>query len=82
MAYQQGDYHQARQLLEDNLLLRRQMNDRWGIALALNTLSSLARDTGAHDRACLYLEQALQLAQEIQSTPMVKDKTLSAITPF
>jgi predicted ATPase/class 3 adenylate cyclase len=65
LAEMQGDYERATQFNEEALKLRRQANDRPGIASSLTNLGSVARIQGAYDRAKASHEQALELWQEL-----------------
>lgn len=46
LAGEQGDYAATRALIEESLAIARELQDRWGVAVALNALAVFARDRG------------------------------------
>ncbi|WP_395143790.1 ATP-binding protein [Armatimonas sp.] len=65
LARMQGDYASARALNEENLALRRELDDRQGIAMALNNLGNLAQDQSDYVSACKLYEESLALKREL-----------------
>src|SRR5579871_441658 len=56
----QGDFATARRFVEQSLSLYREMNDRWGMAAALNALGIGSTDFGDYDAAQSYFERCLE----------------------
>jgi predicted ATPase/class 3 adenylate cyclase len=65
VATEVGDYDTAPGLLEQGLVIMRELNDRWGIANALRLLGWCAMRPGDYTQAKAYLEEALALLREI-----------------
>jgi len=61
----QGDYGQARQLLEEGLALARQGADPGDIARGLNSLGNVAQNQGDHAAARRFLAEALEVFREL-----------------
>ena len=59
LAWNQGDYLAARALLEESLNLRRELDDRQGVADTLNNLGNVAADQGDYPAARALLEESL-----------------------
>jgi predicted ATPase/class 3 adenylate cyclase/DNA-binding CsgD family transcriptional regulator/uncharacterized protein HemY len=68
LAIWQGDYRQARFLLEESLSLFRKLGDKASIALALDGQGSLAFRQGDYRRARALLEESLMLQREMGNT--------------
>jgi predicted ATPase/transcriptional regulator with XRE-family HTH domain/Tfp pilus assembly protein PilF len=66
LAHNQGDYAVAGVELEESIELWRELGDRRGLMLSLNTLGIVAKDLGEHARATAFLEEALSLAQALR----------------
>jgi len=64
LAWHQGDYPAARTLLEEGLELKRELEDRRGIASSLSTLGSVARYQGDYRAARALLEESLAIRRE------------------
>ncbi len=60
----QGDYSQAKTLLEESLTLRRELRDKAGIAWAVGELGALAQRKGDYGQARALLEESLTLSRE------------------
>ncbi len=56
----QGDFPAAESFLKRSLVLYQQLEDRWGIAAALNALGVMTRDRGDHYKAQQYFESSLE----------------------
>ncbi len=65
LAYGQGDYDDARGLLEESLRLYRQFGDKRGIAIALAQLGRLSHGQGDHASATTVLEESRALFEEL-----------------
>ncbi len=65
LAYQQGDYPQARQHLEASLALRRQIKDQAGMASTLNNLGNLAHDESQMEQADACYRESLALRRAL-----------------
>jgi tetratricopeptide (TPR) repeat protein len=57
----QGDYERASTLCEDSLALYRSLDDKQGMAIALNILGSVAENRGDYERAVMLSEESLAL---------------------
>ena len=55
-----GDFQAAQHFSEQSLMLYQGLNDRWGIAAALNALGIGARDSGDYETAQNYFERTLE----------------------
>jgi tetratricopeptide (TPR) repeat protein len=62
---EQGDYAVARSLLEESLMIRRQLGDKAGIAVSLNNLGMVAIQQGDYAIARSLLEESLLLCREV-----------------
>ncbi len=65
VASDQGEYTEARQLLEESLIIRRQLGDKAGLALSLNTLADVVLDEGAFTDARPLLDESLAISREL-----------------
>jgi tetratricopeptide (TPR) repeat protein len=65
VASDQGEYAEARSLLEESLLIRRQLGDKAGLALSLNTLADVVLDEGAFADARPLLDESLLINREL-----------------
>lgn len=65
LAREQSDFARARTLHEKSLTLRRELDDRKGIALALNSLGNVAREQSDFARATTYYEESLTIHREL-----------------
>ena len=65
LARERGEYEQATELTQASLGLFRELGDRAGTALALNTLANVAGDCGAYPGAQSLYEESLALRREI-----------------
>ena len=65
LAESQGDYGRAQALLEESLVLRRELGDKWGIAHSLNSLGVVALDQGDYGAAQALFEESLVLRREL-----------------
>jgi non-specific serine/threonine protein kinase len=65
MAWQQGDYAAARDLLEESAALYRQLGDRRSLVRVLNPLSRALLFQGEHARARMLLEECTALSREV-----------------
>jgi predicted ATPase len=65
LATMQGDYPRAAAHCEESLRLYRELNDRQGMAVALNILGNLAINQGLYDRALRLSEESLTLQREL-----------------
>jgi tetratricopeptide (TPR) repeat protein len=66
LAHDQGDYETARRSYEQSLAIRRELDDRNGIAQSLNSLGSLARVQGEYTRAVALHEESLALFRQLE----------------
>lgn len=64
LARQQGDVEQAQQLIEESLVLSRDLGDRAGMGTALNALGIIASSQGDYVRATGLYGESLALARE------------------
>lgn len=62
---QQGDYQQARENIEEALLIRKALQDDWGVADSLNNLGHVYRGRGDHAEAEKYYRESLSVCQQI-----------------
>ena len=60
----QRNYDEARQLLEESLMLRCDVGDMWVVANPLNNLGNLARDQGDYDTANTRYRESLKIVGE------------------
>ena len=65
MAFYQSDYGAARINNEKALGIRRQIDDRSGIAASLNNLGIAAIDQGDYEAAVTYLSESLAISREL-----------------
>jgi len=65
LAYFQGNYPASRTLIEESLVIRRQLGDRTGVAASLNTLGNVAIEQGDYDAARTRHEESLAIAREL-----------------
>jgi predicted ATPase/transcriptional regulator with XRE-family HTH domain len=65
LAYDQGDYGRATALLDESLVLYRDLGDQRGTAWALHSLAFVPRDQGDYRRAGALLEESLVLFREL-----------------
>jgi tetratricopeptide (TPR) repeat protein len=65
VASDQGEYGEARRLLEESLIIRRQLGDRAGLALSLNTLADVVLDEGEFSEARPLLDESLGISREL-----------------
>jgi tetratricopeptide (TPR) repeat protein len=63
LAYAQGDYAAARSLHEEGLAIHQRLDDKRGIAYALNRLGAVAHDQGDYDMARAHWEKSLAIRQ-------------------
>jgi predicted ATPase/transcriptional regulator with XRE-family HTH domain len=68
LAWSQGDYGRAAALCEEALALYRDLGDKGGLALALDTLGFVARDQGNYGRAMALLGESLALYRALGDT--------------
>jgi tetratricopeptide (TPR) repeat protein len=72
--YQQGNLPAARKFIEEGLAISRQLDDKYGSAIALTILGDLTRAEGTDDMAARPLfEEALALFREIGNKQSVSD---------
>jgi predicted ATPase/DNA-binding SARP family transcriptional activator/DNA-binding CsgD family transcriptional regulator len=64
LAFLQCEYERAATLLEESLTLYRDLEDRPGVASALQTLGSIARERGHYARAVAFHEESLALQRD------------------
>jgi predicted ATPase/DNA-binding XRE family transcriptional regulator len=64
LAYDQGDFVRASELIEASLMLRREIGDMRGIGLSLNDLGNIVLGQGYHERAATLYAEALALFRE------------------
>jgi len=60
----QGEIGRARSLHEESLSLRREMGDKWGIAMSLSDLGNVAYRQGDYTAARAFFEESLSLHRE------------------
>ena len=65
LTFLQCEYGPATALLEESLALYRSLDDRRGVASALQTLGSIARERGRYARAVALHEESLALQREL-----------------
>jgi predicted ATPase/DNA-binding CsgD family transcriptional regulator len=65
LAWERGAYEPAAELTEASLRLFRELGDRAGTALALNTLANVAGDCGDYPRALALYEESLSLWRDL-----------------
>lgn len=65
LAFGQGDLARAAELLEESLVLYRELGDEVGAATVLVELGQVARAQGEHDRAAALSEEGLALSREL-----------------
>ncbi len=64
-AWGQADYAAATELLNESLRIRRELNDRSGVAASLNNLGLVAADAGGPDAARAMYEESLRIRREL-----------------
>ncbi len=67
----QGEYGEAEQLSLKGLALFREIGDRWGVANTLCNLGNIAIALKEYPAGLRYLRQALEIAADLQATPLV-----------
>jgi predicted ATPase/class 3 adenylate cyclase len=67
LAFAQGDYDHAQALMEESLVLSRQLGDKRGIAIALAQLGRMAHGQGEYATATTLLEDSQALFEELGS---------------
>lgn len=77
LAWRQGDYSEAKPLLEEGLRLRRTMQDRDGIAYSLQSLGNLAARIGDLKAAREYQQENLALRREMGNHSVLGDALFS-----
>jgi tetratricopeptide (TPR) repeat protein len=65
LAHDQGDYPRAQACFQEALDLRRQLDDKGGVAGALNALGVLLLNRGEYEQSRAYYEEALSLFQQL-----------------
>ena len=65
VASDQGEYGEARSLLQESLQIRRQLGDKAGLALSLNTLADVVLDEGAFFDARPLLDESIVISREL-----------------
>jgi tetratricopeptide (TPR) repeat protein len=65
VAMRQGDYARAVALAEESLMLRREMNDRWGIAISLDTVAWAALHQADYAQAKGSLRESILIREEL-----------------
>ena len=65
MAYFQSDYEAARALLEERLMIFRELGDMVGVAQSLNNLGTIANDQGDNGAARALHEESLTICREL-----------------
>jgi tetratricopeptide (TPR) repeat protein len=65
VASDQGEYAEARLLLNESLMIRRQLGDKAGLALSLNTLADVVLDEGEFADARPLLDESLEINREL-----------------
>ena len=65
LAWMQGEYGEARVLLEESLAIRREIGDRLGIAHSLSNLGLVANEEGDYGGARVLYEESLAIRREI-----------------
>jgi predicted ATPase/DNA-binding SARP family transcriptional activator/uncharacterized protein HemY len=65
LTLRQGDYAAARALLEESLVISRELDDAWGIAWSLNNLGNVASLQGEYEAARALLEEGLAIFREL-----------------
>jgi predicted ATPase len=68
LAGEQGDFASARQLFEDSLETCLELNDKRGVAVALNALAVNARDWGELSHASLLFERCVAIWRDLGDT--------------
>ena len=68
MAMGQADFQPAQLLLEESLSLFRELKDKGGTAFALGSAGLVALNLRQHEQAVIYLEEAVDLYLEIESS--------------
>jgi predicted ATPase/class 3 adenylate cyclase len=82
MAWQLGDYAEARSYFEQGIAGWREAGDKAGLAEALHLGGHLALDEGEHDEARAHFEESLRLYQEMgeASISLVLTQDLALLT--
>jgi predicted ATPase/class 3 adenylate cyclase len=65
LALSRGDHRTARSLLEDSLMIQRQLGQQAGVAIALSNLGAVAIQQGDHAAARSLLEEALTIRRQL-----------------
>jgi tetratricopeptide (TPR) repeat protein len=65
VASDQGEYDEAQALLHESLTIRRQLGDRAGLALSLNTLADVLIDIGQYLDAVPLLDESLAIDRQL-----------------
>jgi tetratricopeptide (TPR) repeat protein len=68
LAFLQGEFPQARLFLEESLTLKRQLEDKAGIATVLNSFGNLAVWQREFDQAIQVVEESLAIRQELNDS--------------
>lgn len=68
LAWDQGSYARAVELIEESLALRRRTGDSWGIAQSLNALGLVMTFRGEYEAATRLYEESLALKRELGDT--------------
>ncbi len=65
LAQRQGNYSRAKLLLDESIVICRQLNDRFGLAYALNNLSIVMMSTGDQNNALDLANESLALCKDL-----------------
>ena len=65
LAHYQGDYSAARARYEESLAIRKELDDRAGVAAIFNNLGNVALELGDYASARTMLEESLVIAREL-----------------
>ena len=65
IAARQGDYESGQRLLEESLVLERELGDRRGLAYLLNSMGQVVLAQGDYDTVRKLLEESLALLREL-----------------
>ena len=71
IAWRQQAHPEAEQLYRRSIAIYKNINDKGGLARALNGLGKAVLAQGDRYAACEYFSEALQIANEIQLTPLI-----------
>ena len=66
LAWNQGDYSEARAQYEESLSIFRELRDKWGIAMSLGNLGIVAYWQGDYSAARALLEESLSIRRELE----------------